>query len=245
MSRIIRKPTAIALAAASLLAVPAQAQLLGGALGGSLQGTLGSTVNGTIGRPLAADPMTVPRAVVRGEGSMRAEGSAKASKRVDPQAGSAYVDAGLVGTLAGTTSAVGMAPVLGSSEAAGSLDKRGEAGASAEAELIGTGAVRERLLESVGTGRRLAGETGARARTAVAGATDAATGVAGRIATRDSGAPAAALDGAGHLTPGAPSVSAEGCASGKARAEADASSRARKETSREAASREPAPDPAH
>ncbi|WP_374648482.1 hypothetical protein [Rhizorhabdus sp.] len=149
-----------AVALAAMITVPAQAQLLGG---GGLGGMVGGGVGGMIGGTLGGSDLTggVGRLGSSLSGTVDGAGSANASHSVDRRKGKASASGaanGSLGTAAGNTAAA----------------LTGSASGGADAQLVGTDAVRS----AAGTARSTVGQVIAGAQTAASGAAAAASGSA-------------------------------------------------------------------
>lgn len=137
MKNIILAATALALVSA-----PAQAQLLGGGgLGGGLGGTVGGTLSGSIDRS-GGSPLrgTLERTT---RGSVDAAGSTSASQSVDARRGTVAADRSASGSLTGSTASLAdlvVPPASSMGSLSGSASGSGQG--SANAQLIGTDAVR-------------------------------------------------------------------------------------------------------
>lgn len=215
----------IAAASLGLFAAPqAQAQLLGG--GGGIGGQLGGTLSGAAG-PLGSLPTETLRSSTRGSG--RGDARTTGSQRVDRRRGSVAVDRSLEGSLDAAGAQIVDTPA-GSGSAAGSASGRAAGSGSANAQLIGTDAVREVTGRAVGRARDVATTTRERA-SGLAGSAGSLSGSArgsgsgrgdgsgsigsGMLAAAGSGA--AAGDGAFAVTPGMPVLAPNGERFGKVR----------------------------
>ncbi|MFD1789854.1 PRC-barrel domain-containing protein [Sphingomonas floccifaciens] len=198
MTRTLFTTAALALAIA---ATPASAQLLGGGggVGGMLGGGLGSGLGGTLRGPGPMIDGTLRRS---GAGEVRTE------RQVDRRSG--RVRAGGTASGQGGTLLDGGLPIgSGSAETRGS----GSAGGSADAQLIGTDAVRSTARSAVGEARGLAGrgrEAIGGARDTVGGARDAVGSAAGSAA----GSATGAASGSGSLTNGMLALAGSAAADG-------------------------------
>lgn len=219
------KASLIAAVALGVFAAPqAQAQLLGG--GGGIGGQLGGTLSGAVG-PLRSLPTETLRSSTRG--SARGDASTTGSQRVDRRRGSVAADRSLAGSLDAAGSQMVDTPA-GSSSATGERSGRAVGSGSANAQLIGTDAVRDATGRAVGHARdvttttreRIEGLTGnARSFASSANSSGSASGEgsgsigAGMLAAAGSGA--AAGDGAFAVTPGMPVLAPNGERFGKVR----------------------------
>lgn len=215
------------IAAASLgvfAASPSQAQLLGG--GGGLGGQLGGTLSGAAG-PLRSMPTDTLRSTTRG--SARGDARTAGSQRVDRRQGSVAVDRSLEGSLDAAGAQIVDTPA-GTGSASGSGSGRAAGSGGANAQLIGTDAVRDVTGRTVGRARdaaatardRAGGLTGsARSLSGSGSASGSASGQgngsigSGMLAAAGSGA--AAGDGAFAVTPGMPVLAPGGERFGKVR----------------------------
>lgn len=140
MKNIILAATALALVSA-----PAQAQLLGGGgLGGGLGGAVGGTLGGSIDRS-GGSPLrgTLERTTRTVRGSVDAAGSTSASQSVDARRGTVAADRSASGSLTGSTASLAdlvVPPASSMGSLSGSASGSGQG--SANAQLIGTDAVR-------------------------------------------------------------------------------------------------------
>lgn len=170
-------------AALLLTAVPAQAQLLGGGgLGGNIGGSLGGTLGGMGSLEM---PTRSVETVTRGAGSVA--GSTEGSQSVDRKSG--RVSANRNGSAQGSGSldqTVG-SPV-GNLAGSGSGTAQGTGSASADAQLLGTDAVRGLGRSAVGTARGVA--------TTARGAGSSALNAAGSASGSASGAASGMFSGA-------------------------------------------------
>lgn len=223
---------ALLIAAVSLgaFAAPqAQAQLLGGS--GGLGGQLGGTLSGAAG-PLGS----LPTETLRSESRSSARGDARTtgSQRVDRRRGSVAVDRSLEGSLDAAGAQIVDTPAA-SGSASGSGSGRAAGSGSANAQLIGTDAVREVTAGAVGRARgaaamttdttdaararagSLAGSAGSLSGSGSASGSGQGNGAIGSGMLAAAGSGAAAGDGAFAVTPGMPVLSADGERFGKVR----------------------------
>ncbi|HEU4820105.1 MAG TPA: hypothetical protein VFS87_02980 [Qipengyuania sp.] len=217
----------IAAVSLGVFAAPqAQAQLLGG--GGGIGGQLGGTLSGAAG-PLRSLPSETLRSTTRG--SARGDANTTGSQRVDRRRGSVAVDRSLEGSLDAAGAQIIDTPA-GSGSASGSGRGSASGSGSADAQLIGTDAVRDVTGRTVGrargvatTARERAGGLADRARSLPGSANGSGSGSAsgqgsgsigsGMLAAAGSGA--AAGDGAFAIAPGMPVLSPDGERFGKVR----------------------------
>lgn len=207
-----------------MAAAPAQAQLLGG--GGGLGGSLGGTLSGVSG-PLTNLPDNALRSSTRG--SARGDARTSGNQRVDRRQGSVAIDRSIAGNFDAAGAQLIDTPA-GSSSAAGSASGSTTKSGSANAQLIGTDALRDVAGNAVDRGRSVAGTvrdraTGvterARGLTSSASGSGAAQGAGsgslgeGMLAAAGSGA--AAGDGAFAVAPGMPVLAPNGARFGKVR----------------------------
>lgn len=223
----MKKGYLIAAVSLGVIAAPqAQAQLLGG--GGNLGGQLGGTLSGA-GTQLPSLPTETLRSSTRG--SARSSGATAGSQRVNRRRGSVAVDRSLEGSLAAAGSQITQTPV-GSSSATDSSSGRAAGSGSANAELIGTDAVRGVTGRAVGGARDAASSTrdragglmgSARSLPATASGTGSGTasgegsGLIGSAMLAAAGSGAAAGEGAIAVTPGMPVLAPDGERFGKVR----------------------------
>lgn len=213
----------IAAVSLGVFATPqAQAQLLGG--GGGIGGQLGGTLSGAAG-PLRNLPGETLRSSNRG--SARGDARTTGSQRVDRRQGSVAVDRSLEGSLDAAGSQIVQTPAS-SSSATGSGSGSAAGSSSANAQLIGTDAVRDVTGRTVGRARDVAYTTRERAN-GLTGSARSLSGSAsgsgsgqgngsigsGMLAAAGSGA--AAGDGAFAVTPGMPVLAPSGQRFGKVR----------------------------
>lgn len=215
----------IAAVSLGVFAAPqAQAQLLGG--GGGLGGQLGGTLSGAAG-PLRSLPSETLRSTTRG--SARGDANTTGSQRVDRRRGSVTVDRSLEGSLDAAGAQIIDTPA-GSGSASGSGRGSASGSGSADAQLIGTDAVRGVVGSAAGRARGVA--TSARER--AGGLADSARSLpgsangsgsasgqgsgsigSGMLAAAGSGA--AAGEGAFAIAPGMPVLAPDGARFGKVR----------------------------
>ena len=183
-------------AALLLTAVPAQAQLLGGGgLGGNIGGSLGGTLGGMGSLEM---PTRSVETVTRGGGSVA--GSTEGSQSVDRKSG--RVSANRNGSAQGSGSldqTVG-SPV-GNLAGSGSGTAQGSGSASADAQLLGTDAVRGLGRSAVGTARGVASTArgaGSNALNATGNASGSASGAASGMFSGAAGQLALAGSAAGQ-----------------------------------------------
>jgi len=165
-------------AALLLTAVPAQAQLLGG---GGLGGNIGGSIGGTLGGMGSLDmPTRTVESVTRGAGS--ATGSTEGSQSVDRKSG--RVSANRKGSAQGSGSLdQTVASPVGNLAGSGSGSAQGSGAVGADAQLIGTDAVRGLGRSTVGTARGVAST----ARGTVSGAASTAGSASGSASAAASG----------------------------------------------------------
>jgi hypothetical protein len=215
----------IAAVALGVFAAPqAQAQLLGGS--GGLGGALGGTLSGASG-PLGNLPTETLRSSTRG--SARGDARTTGSQRVDRRRGSVAVDRSLEGSLDAAGAQIVDTPA-GSGSAAGSGNGSAAGSGGANAQLIGTDAVRDVTGRAVGRTREVAAATrdrasgltsNARSLSGSASGNGSASGQgngsigSGMLAAAGSGA--AASEGAFAVTPGMPVLAPTGERFGKVR----------------------------
>lgn len=213
----------IAAVALGVFAAPqAQAQLLGGS--GGLGGALGGTLSGASG-PLGNLPTETLRSSTRG--SARGDARTTGSQRVDRRRGSVAVDRSLEGSLDAAGAQIVDTPA-GSAAGSGNGSAAGSGGANAQ--LIGTDAVRDVTGRAVGRTREVAATTrdrasgltsNARSLSGSASGNGSASGQgngsigSGMLAAAGSGA--AAGEGAFAVTPGMPVLAPTGERFGKVR----------------------------
>lgn len=167
MKRILIAATAL-----TLIAAPAQAQLLGGGgLGGSLGGAVGGTLGGTGSIGSAGDSIGSAT-----RGTLDATGTARGSARADRRSGRVDARGNGSGTAKGNVASV-LDTQTRSIGADGSAGGTASGGGSASAQLIGTDAVRS-----------TAGEVAGQARGTAQGLVGAANGAAGTAQGSASGA---------------------------------------------------------
>lgn len=174
-----------------LAAAPASAQLLGGSgglggtLGGGLGGGLGGIAGAGDGRLGGSLDGTMGRLPVRGDNAARTTGSARADKHVNARNGHASASGSAAGDGVLDSSTVIGRSALGGS-ATGSMSGSG----GADAQLIGTDAVRGATGRASGIARGAVGTTRGTASGALSGAGNAASngyGAAGSAAGSGSG----------------------------------------------------------
>jgi hypothetical protein len=192
-----------ALLALSLAAAPASAQLLGGGgglggglggLGGHIGGSGMGTLGGTIDAPMRRLPST-------SNTTSSVRGASRTEKKVDARQGhvSASNDSAFDSTVA-NSSRLGDHAIGGSGAASGTV------GGSADAQLIGTDALRGTATNAVGRTRDAASTVRDRAGTTTGRVRDAAGNAASR--TRDTAGNA--LSGARNAVPSTNGASAAG-----------------------------------
>jgi hypothetical protein len=211
-----------------LASAPAQAQLLGGGgLSGGLGGQLGGTLSGSAGSLRDLPSTDSLRSSARG--AARGSAATNGSQRVDRRRGSVAIDRSLEGSLdAAGTQALGTP--AGSGSTGGSGSARATGSGSANAQLIGTDAVRDAAGRAVGRAHGAASATRERAGVLGAGAGSLAgsargsgnaggegSGSLGSGMLAAAGSAAAAGEGAFAVTPGMPVLGADGSRLGKVR----------------------------
>ncbi|WP_379536951.1 hypothetical protein [Novosphingobium tardum] len=143
----------VATSALALIAVPAQAQLLGG--GGSIGGSLGGMLNGSIRQSLPVPSTTSLPTSTTASGARdggNASGSAKGSARADRRSGAVEVNGSGSGSIAvGATGA--LVTPAGTPSGNGSAAASGSGNGSASAQLVGTDAVQSVAGAVYGQGR--------------------------------------------------------------------------------------------
>lgn len=200
----MNKAYLIAAVSLGVFAAPqAQAQLLGG--GGALGGQLGGTLSGAAG-PLPSLPTETLRSSTRG--SARGSADSAGSQRVDRRRGSVAVDRSIEGSLDAAGSQIVGTPA-GSGSAAGSASGRAAGSGSADAQLIGTDAVRGVTGSAVGRAR----ETATTARQRANGLTDSARSLSGSASGSGSGS--ASGQGGGSIGSGMLAAAGSGAAAGE------------------------------
>jgi hypothetical protein len=136
----------IATTALTLFASPASAQLLGG--GGALGGTLGGGLGGRLGNPMNSIGSTT-------NGTLEGTATTSGSHKVDRRSGTVHADRSASGTIGGTIDSTTDLPRRTlSGKASGNAS--GSAGSGADAQLIGTDAVRSASSSLVGSARNTA-----------------------------------------------------------------------------------------
>jgi hypothetical protein len=192
-----------AILAVALVAMPASAQLLGGAggLAGGLGGQLGGATGGVAGSATGSLGSMADQGRIATDTATRTRGSARADRSVDLRRGrvAASGDASGGSTLDSATR-IGRASGSGS----GSGSASGSLGGGVDAQLIGTDAVRDAAGRGVNTvgnvaerARNIAGAVGNRARGAVSNLADRAAATGGNVAGSTAGSGSGALSGAG------------------------------------------------
>ncbi len=178
------------LSAAALIAIanPAHAQL-----GGGLGGVLGGGGSGSVGGPLGS----LPRVDNSTIGSVSGSGDARATKKVDRRSGKVEADGAANGRGNGSVTQSATGP-LGAVTGSGQGSANASGSGSADAQLLGTDAVRP----AVGDLRNKAGQTVGTTRDR-----------AGNIVQSTRGAAESTVNGAGSAS-GSAAGSANGAASG-------------------------------
>lgn len=188
----------VATSALALIAVPAQAQLLGG--GGSIGGSLGGMLNGSIGQSLPVPstnslPTSTTASGARDGGN--ASGSAKGSARADRRSGAVEVNGSGSGSIAvGATGA--LVTPAGTSSGNGSAAASGSGKGSASTQLIGTDAVRSMAGTVYGQGRAAGQAAVQQGQSVMGGLISTADSLAGSLR----GSAAGSASGASSLTSG-------------------------------------------
>jgi len=210
------KTLLIAASAITLLADPAQAQLIGGSggLGGGLGGTIGGTLGGgTIGSGLPDVGPTVDRVRSSTRGMVDGTASTSGDQTLDRRSGrvdaNRSVDANgsaSIGQVVGSS----IAPVSGS--ASGSSSASGQS--SASAQLIGTDAVRGIAGEGVSQARGAAAAGQSLAGSAAGQAQGAANGATGSLAGSASGSGSAAGNATSNIAGSTLAAAGSSAASG-------------------------------
>ena len=203
-----------AVLALALAAVPASAQILGGGggLGGGLGGNIGGSGTGTLGSMIDGSTRRLPTASDT-TGSLR--GASHSEKSVDARKGRVKAsNESALDSTAANSSHVGDRTIGGSGSASGS------AGGSADAQLIGTDAVRGTASNALGRTR----ETVSNVRDRAGTATDRARDTAGNTVSRArnavpstdgvSAAATGAANGAGSLGNGTLTLAGSAAANG-------------------------------
>lgn len=207
------------IAAASLglfAAMPAQAQLLGGggSGGGMLGGALGGQLGGTLHGP-AGSLRDLPRETLRStrgsaQGSAKGSGSTTGSQRVDRRQGTVAIDRSFEGSLDAAGSKLISTPA-GSGSAEGSASGQAAGSGSANAQLIGTDAVRDVTGRAVGRTRDAVAAT----RERTSGLVGKARSLPGTIGASGSGSGSASGEGSGSFGNGLLAAAGSGAAAGE------------------------------
>ena len=201
----------LAASALTLIAAPAHAQILGGGgLGGGALGGVTGTTSRTVDTTLRSSSdriRTATRSAARGNASTRGD------QNVDRDSGEISINRSLDAGLDATTSQLVETPAgmvagnaLGSGNASGS--------GSANAQLIGTDAVRSTAGDAVGRAREGVSTVRNLATPAVGAARERASGLAGQGGSV-AGEAHGAASGAGSLDNGMLAVAGSGAADGK------------------------------
>lgn len=206
MKKLLLAASAITLFAAP----PAHAQLLSGSGLGSITGS----ATGAIG-PISRMPTDTLRSTTRG--AVRGDANTRGSQNVDRRSGSVAIDRSVDGSLDATTSQLLDTPA---GSAAGSASGSGNAAGSgsANAQLIGTDAVRGVAQETVGRTRDTVGTVRDRAGSTIGSARDRANGAvgqAGGLTGAARGAGSAAGSASGMLGNDFLAVAGSGAAAGE------------------------------
>ena len=194
----------LAASAFALFSAPAHAQLLGGSggLGGTLNGTANSTLRGSI------DTL---RSTTRG--TLRGDAATRGDQKVDRRSGDVSVDRTLD---AGLDATAGQLVESSHGSAGGDASASGKASGSgsANAQLIGTDAVRATGQDTLGRAGDGVSHVRNLATPAVGSARERASGLAGGAGTL-SGAASGAASGAGSVGNSLLAVAGSGAAEGE------------------------------
>lgn len=205
------KKLLLAASALTFFAAPAaQAQLLPGSPVGSI--TRGST--GTIGS-ITRLPSESVRSATRG--AVRGDASTRGSQNVDRRSGSVSLDR-TIDTGADATASQLLSTPLGSANGSASGSGNASGSGSADAQLVGTDAVRGVAQDTVGRGRETAATVRNLATPAVGAVRDRASGAVGQASTlagSAQGAGSAAGAASGMLGNGVLAVAGSGAAEGE------------------------------
>lgn len=200
-----------ALLALALAASPASAQILGGGGGGGLGGTVGGGLGGLTGSGTGSFGGSIDSATRRLPSSSdtigNVRGSSNTERSVDTRKGrvKASNDSALDSTVANSTR-------VGDRTIGGSGSASGNAGGSADAQLIGTDAIRGTAGDAVGRTR----DTASNLRDRAGNAASATRDTAGNAVGRARNAAGNTVSRARNAVPATPDVSgtASGAASG-------------------------------
>ncbi|MBX7532308.1 hypothetical protein K3165_05150 [Qipengyuania sp. 1XM1-15A] len=197
----------LAASALTLISAPAHAQLLGS--GGGLGGVTG-TVRGTVDTTLRG---STDRISTITRGTARGNASTDGDQNVDRDTGEVSVTRSLDAGLEGTTSQLIDSP-LGSASGDASGSGSASGSGNANAQLIGTDAVRSTAGDAVGRARDGVSTVRNLATPAVGAVRERATGLAGQ-AGNAAGSANGAASGAGSLGNGMLAVAGSGDAEGE------------------------------
>ncbi|MEH6757655.1 MAG: hypothetical protein V7676_09090 [Parasphingorhabdus sp.] len=187
----MKKFIASTLTIAFLTAVPASAQLLGGA--GGLGGSLGGSLGGGLGSTMGSDTINRTTGSVTGRGGVAS--STQIDRTIDTRSGRVATDANSSSSANG--SLIGAADLpTNSVNGAANGTASGSANGGADATLLGTDAVRSTAGQAVGTARNI-GQT---AKSTAGGAASTVAGTAGNAVSSASTAGSLAGNASGNAS---------------------------------------------